>query len=80
MMPAPYCRDGDAPFYLEDCILVPDPSTGSSTTGPAACAAGGRFTVTDREQEFCDLSIARFRNSCSGKPAATHRFRREGNG
>jgi site-specific DNA-methyltransferase (adenine-specific) len=42
--------------------LVLDPFTGSSTTGLAAWATGRRFIGIDREQEFLELSIARYRD------------------
>jgi site-specific DNA-methyltransferase (adenine-specific) len=42
--------------------LVLDPFTGSSTTGLAAWAAGRKFIGIDKEQEYLDLSIARFRD------------------
>lgn len=42
--------------------LVLDPFTGSSTTGLAAHAAGRKFIGIDKEQEYLDLSIARFRD------------------
>lgn len=42
--------------------LVLDPFTGSSTTGIAACATGRRFIGIDREPQFLDLSLARYRD------------------
>jgi site-specific DNA-methyltransferase (adenine-specific) len=42
--------------------IVLDPFTGSSTTGLAAWAAGRKFIGIDKEQEYLDLSIARFRD------------------
>lgn len=53
--------------------LVLDPFTGSSTTGLAAWAAGRKFIGIDKEQEYLDLSIARFqdfdkRDSGTGTP------------
>jgi site-specific DNA-methyltransferase (adenine-specific) len=42
--------------------LVLDPFTGSSTTGLAAYATGRRFIGIDREQEFLELSVARYRD------------------
>jgi site-specific DNA-methyltransferase (adenine-specific) len=43
--------------------LVLDPFTGSSTTGLAAYTAGRKFIGIEKEQEYLDLSIARFRES-----------------
>ena len=45
----------------EDLVL--DPFTGSSTTGLAASAEGRKFIGIDREQEYLDLSVTRFRDS-----------------
>jgi site-specific DNA-methyltransferase (adenine-specific) len=47
--------------------LVLDPFTGSSTTGLAACAAGRKFIGIVKEQEFLDLSIARYKDFVCGQ-------------
>jgi site-specific DNA-methyltransferase (adenine-specific) len=46
--------------------LVLDPFTGSSTTGLAACSLGRRFIGIDTNQEYLDLSIARYRDMVEG--------------
>lgn len=48
--------------------LVLDPFTGSSTTGIAARAAGRKYIGIDKEPEYLDLSIARFRDLARSDP------------